>query len=96
MDNEDWEASMIKLPEPLLIVTEKLSSIIPAGTRIHTEQSLKQAVRDAYEDAAKTCDAYAELCEREQGQTTLYGHIRASAAQVLAKELRALIKEIPE
>ena len=47
---------MIKLPDPLLTVDEKLSSIIPAGTRLHTEQSLKQAVRDAVEACARVAD----------------------------------------
>jgi hypothetical protein len=102
---------MIKLPEPVAWRTSfnngkrwvptDVEAISDArhgllAEPLYTEAQLKQAVRDAYGEAAKKCDEYAELCEREQGQTTLYGHIRASAAQVLALEVRALIKEIPE
>ena len=84
---------MIKWPEPLLTVDEKLSSIIPAGTRLHTEQSLKKAVRDAYEDAAKTCDRL----RREQIR---YFNGMGSAGcpeygpSDCADAIRALIKEI--
>jgi hypothetical protein len=84
---------MIKWPEPAIKLNR---NVMGAEWRqgYYTEAQLKQAVRDAYGEAAKKCYEYAELCEREQGQTTLYGHIRASAAQVLALEIRALIKEV--
>jgi hypothetical protein len=70
---------MIKLPEPIKTYGKSKNNPVKFG--VYSEAQLKQAVRDAYEEAAKKCDEYAELCEREQGQTTLYGHIRASAAQ---------------
>jgi ketosteroid isomerase-like protein len=51
---------------------------------VHTEAKLKQAVRDAYEDAAKTAEALTAETE-----ATTY-------ADVAAVAIRALIKEIPE
>lgn len=66
---------MIKWPEPLLTVDEKLSSIIPAGTRLHTEQSLKQAVRDALKRAA------------ELARTKMSGLGAEAAIRALIKEI---------
>ena len=87
---------MIKLPEPLLTVDEKLSSIIPAGTRLHTEQSLKQAVRDALNLAADTCES--TLYVEGDGAVSVFGPKTDANVEIrkCRDAIRALIKEIPE
>ena len=54
--------------------------------KVHTEAQLKQAVRDALEEAAKRCKAEAE------GR----GDEDAFMATLCEERIRALIKEIPE
>jgi len=63
---------MIKLPEPVGYMP------YPVDEKGYTEAQLKQAVRDALEEAAKVCEK-----QLETG-----AHIRC------AKAIRALIKEI--
>ena len=53
-------------------------------TKLYTEAQLKQAVRDAYEDAAQACSAEAE------GR----GDEDAFVAKLCAFAIRALIKEV--
>jgi (2Fe-2S) ferredoxin len=51
--------------------------------------------RDAsIDECIKVCEEYAKVCEVEDGETTLYGNIRADAARSIADELRFL-KEKP-
>lgn len=83
---------MIKWPEPLLTVDEKLSSIIPAGTRLHTEQSLKQAVRDALNLAADTCES--TLYVEGDGTVSVFGP--KTDANVEIRKCRDAIRALME
>ena len=80
---------MIKLPEPALVNEIRYSGIAVnkmVTENLYTEAQLKQAVRDAYEDAAKV--AQATVCDTHiPTGINIYG-TRA------AKAIRALIKEI--
>lgn len=76
---------MIKLPEPAYPAGSKGM----LGENCYTESQLKQAVRDAYEDAANVCEVQE------------YEYWRSSVDQDFtpidcANAIRALIKEIPE
>ena len=85
---------MIKWPEPVGTVTDDmqmfwtsfgLNEDTPKGTKVHTEAQLKQAVRDAYEEAAKV--AQETVCDTHiPTGINIYG-TRA------AKAIRALIKQ---
>ena len=57
--------------------------------KIHTEAQLKQAVRDAYEDAAKVA---ATTCHHE---ATFFANGFNQAALNIEAGIRALIKELP-
>ena len=75
---------MIKLPEPYMVRHEDVcGDEVGPPTPCYTEAQLKQAVRDAYEDAAKTAEALTAEVE-----ATTYADVSAVA-------IRALIKEIP-
>lgn len=75
---------MIKLPKAAIETTA--FSRDSSTQSYYTEAQLKQAVRDALEEAAKRCKAEAE------GR----GDEDAFMATLCEERIRALIKEIPE
>ena len=77
---------MIKWPEPVSL----LRCHTAQEAYHYTEAQLKQAVRDAYEDAAKVATT---TCHHE---ATFFANGFNQAALNIEAGLRALIKEIPE
>ena len=83
---------MIKWPEPALVNEIRYSGIAVnkmVTENLYTEAQLKQAVRDAYEDAAKVCQQLEVAIDG--GGNTYY---RPADARQCVAAIRALIKEI--
>ena len=82
---------MIKLPEPFRKQGQQLCN--DGNTTVffdaYTEAQLKQAVRDAYEEAAKACQKLEVAIDG--GGNTYY---RPADARQCVAAIRALIKEI--
>lgn len=76
---------MIKLPEPVSL----LRCHTAQEAYHYTESQLKQAVRDAYEDASKACQKLEVAIDG--GGNTYY---RPADARQCVAAIRALIKEI--
>jgi thymidylate kinase len=89
---------MIKWPEPAkkIYANARNTASVRSGAEMsgylkesyYTEDQLKQAVRDAYEEAANKCDA--------EVQDIHSSNESRNTAEHLAQRIRALIKEIPE
>ena len=84
---------MIKLPEPALVNEIRYSGIAVnkmVTENLYTEAQLKQAVRDAYEDAAKAC--FTPVLIVPSGGNGAGPQILTD--REIAERIRALIKEI--
>lgn len=83
---------MIKWPEPFLVKHEDIcGDEVGPPSRCYTEAQLKQAVRDAYEEAAKV--AQETVCDTHiPTGVNIYGTRAAKAIRALIKEIEACVK----
>ena len=88
---------MIKLPEPFLVRHEDVcGDEVGPPTPCYTEAQLKQAVRDALNLAADTCES--TLYVNDDGTVSVFGPKTDANVEIrkCRDAIRALIKEIPE